>query len=29
MRPAWSTENVGEFAVENTVDLGLVGIIQK
>jgi hypothetical protein len=29
MRPAWFTENVGEFAVENTVDLGLVGIIQK
>lgn len=28
MRPAWFTEIIGEFAVENTVDLGIVGIIQ-
>jgi hypothetical protein len=29
VRPAWFSERAGEFAIEKTVDLGLVGIIQK
>lgn len=29
MQPAWFTKNVGEFAVENAVDLGILGIVQK
>lgn len=29
MRPAWFTQDVGEFASEKTVDIGMVGIIRK